>query len=373
MADDAGWPGRLALTTARDEALEGADYVLVQLRVGGQAARLVDETLPPRFGTIGQETTGAGGLREGAAHGAGRPRHRRGDGPPCRARGMAHRFHEPGRHRDPGAPRRRAPGDRAVQRRDRPPAAPGPDARRRAGADRARARRAQPPDVGPRGPRRWRRSAACAARHATPRRWLAWRASRRTCCARSAPCPRPTCATTTARRGPRGAAGRRSCPGVRGRAPSRPASSRCTAIRRCARSPRCSPSGAAPSTAKRPRSSSHRSMPGPATSRSSTRPTAGRCPASPTTRSSRCRRASTVTAPIRCRRRRSRPRCSGSSSTPRRTSGSRSRRRCRAIARVALRALLANPLIGRYPLASALLDALLDANRAHLPRFSPAG
>jgi 6-phospho-beta-glucosidase len=30
--------------------------------VGGQAARLVDETLPPRFGTIGQETTGAGGF-----------------------------------------------------------------------------------------------------------------------------------------------------------------------------------------------------------------------------------------------------------------------------------------------------------------------
>jgi 6-phospho-beta-glucosidase len=36
--------------------------VLIQLRVGGQAARLVDETLPPRFGTIGQETTGAGGF-----------------------------------------------------------------------------------------------------------------------------------------------------------------------------------------------------------------------------------------------------------------------------------------------------------------------
>jgi 6-phospho-beta-glucosidase len=30
--------------------------------VGGQAARLVDETLPPQFGVIGQETTGAGGF-----------------------------------------------------------------------------------------------------------------------------------------------------------------------------------------------------------------------------------------------------------------------------------------------------------------------
>src|SRR5215218_3092101 len=57
-----GWPGRLALTSDTDAALEGASFVLIQLRVGGQAARLVDETLPPRFGTIGQETTGAGGF-----------------------------------------------------------------------------------------------------------------------------------------------------------------------------------------------------------------------------------------------------------------------------------------------------------------------
>jgi len=56
------WPGRLVLTGDRAAALEGADFVLVQLRIGGQAARLVDETLPLRFGTIGQETTGAGGF-----------------------------------------------------------------------------------------------------------------------------------------------------------------------------------------------------------------------------------------------------------------------------------------------------------------------
>jgi 6-phospho-beta-glucosidase len=56
------WPGRLELTTDLDAAIDGATFVLVQLRVGGQHARLVDETLPPRFGTIGQETTGAGGL-----------------------------------------------------------------------------------------------------------------------------------------------------------------------------------------------------------------------------------------------------------------------------------------------------------------------
>ena len=57
-----GWTGRLELTGVLDAALDGADFVIVQLRVGGQAARFVDETLPPRFGTIGQETTGAGGF-----------------------------------------------------------------------------------------------------------------------------------------------------------------------------------------------------------------------------------------------------------------------------------------------------------------------
>lgn len=62
MLDRLGWPGRLVQTGDTDAAIDGADFVLIQLRVGGQAARLVDETLPPRFGTIGQETTGAGGF-----------------------------------------------------------------------------------------------------------------------------------------------------------------------------------------------------------------------------------------------------------------------------------------------------------------------
>jgi 6-phospho-beta-glucosidase len=57
-----GWPGRLVLTQDRSAALDGAAFTLVQLRVGGQAARLVDETLPHRFGAIGQETTGPGGF-----------------------------------------------------------------------------------------------------------------------------------------------------------------------------------------------------------------------------------------------------------------------------------------------------------------------
>jgi 6-phospho-beta-glucosidase len=57
-----GWEGRLTTTDDRAGALEGADFVVVQLRVGGQAARLSDETLPLGHGCFGQETTGPGGL-----------------------------------------------------------------------------------------------------------------------------------------------------------------------------------------------------------------------------------------------------------------------------------------------------------------------
>ena len=62
MLDHRGWGGRLVLTTDQDAAIDGADFVVVQLRVGGQAARFRDETIPPRFGCIGQETTGPGGF-----------------------------------------------------------------------------------------------------------------------------------------------------------------------------------------------------------------------------------------------------------------------------------------------------------------------
>src|SRR3954454_5225650 len=62
MLRHGGWQGRLTVTGDQDEALDGASYVLVQLRVGGQQARLSDETLPHRFGIIGQETTGPGGF-----------------------------------------------------------------------------------------------------------------------------------------------------------------------------------------------------------------------------------------------------------------------------------------------------------------------
>ncbi|MGW0751094.1 6-phospho-beta-glucosidase [Streptomyces sp. NPDC002587] len=57
-----GHPGLITTTSDLDAGVDGADAVLLQLRVGGQAARLQDETWPLECGCVGQETTGAGGL-----------------------------------------------------------------------------------------------------------------------------------------------------------------------------------------------------------------------------------------------------------------------------------------------------------------------
>lgn len=53
---------KLYFTTNLEEALPGADFVLAQIRVGGLAARVRDETLPMSLGMVGNETTGAGGF-----------------------------------------------------------------------------------------------------------------------------------------------------------------------------------------------------------------------------------------------------------------------------------------------------------------------
>ena len=44
------------------EALEGADYVVTTLRVGGDHSRVMDEKIALEHGVIGQETTGVGGF-----------------------------------------------------------------------------------------------------------------------------------------------------------------------------------------------------------------------------------------------------------------------------------------------------------------------
>ncbi len=62
LFEHAGHPGRVTWTSDLDAGLDGADVVLIQLRVGGQSARISDETIPLECGCVGQETTGAGGL-----------------------------------------------------------------------------------------------------------------------------------------------------------------------------------------------------------------------------------------------------------------------------------------------------------------------
>ncbi|HXH96524.1 MAG TPA: 6-phospho-beta-glucosidase, partial [Gaiellaceae bacterium] len=57
MLARADYDGDLVLTGDLDAAVDGASFVLVQIRVGGQAARLRDETVPLACGCIGQETT----------------------------------------------------------------------------------------------------------------------------------------------------------------------------------------------------------------------------------------------------------------------------------------------------------------------------
>jgi len=52
---------RITLTLSRPQALEGARFIASQMRVGQMAARIRDEKLPLKHGVIGQETTGPGG------------------------------------------------------------------------------------------------------------------------------------------------------------------------------------------------------------------------------------------------------------------------------------------------------------------------
>ena len=149
-------------TSDLDAGLDGAGIVVIQLRVGGQQARISDETFPLECGCIGQETTGAGGLAKAlrtvpvvldvATRAA------------QRAPGAwIVNFTNPVGHRHPGAAGRRASGRRAVQRGDRLPAPLRRAARRGARGGHARPRRAQPPHLGTRRLCRRRRPAARAA------------------------------------------------------------------------------------------------------------------------------------------------------------------------------------------------------------------
>lgn len=52
----------VVFTDSLEIAVEGADYVICQVRVGKLDARIRDEKIPLKHGLLGQETTGAGGF-----------------------------------------------------------------------------------------------------------------------------------------------------------------------------------------------------------------------------------------------------------------------------------------------------------------------
>lgn len=62
MFTAAGQSVPITTTTDRRRGIEGADFVLNQIRVGGQAARIRDEYTGRRHDVVGQETTGPGGF-----------------------------------------------------------------------------------------------------------------------------------------------------------------------------------------------------------------------------------------------------------------------------------------------------------------------
>src|SRR5690625_3549971 len=65
MVKKAGIPMEIHLSLDRKEALPDADFVTTQIRVGQLEARAKDETIPLKYGVIGQETNGPGGLFKG--------------------------------------------------------------------------------------------------------------------------------------------------------------------------------------------------------------------------------------------------------------------------------------------------------------------
>lgn len=65
MIENAGLPIDVHLTLDRRAALKDADFVTTQFRVGLLNARAKDERIPLKYGVLGQETNGPGGLFKG--------------------------------------------------------------------------------------------------------------------------------------------------------------------------------------------------------------------------------------------------------------------------------------------------------------------
>ncbi len=62
LLSKSGFPATVLNTTDVAEGVKGAKYILNTIRVGGMAARVRDEKLPPKFGMVGDESLGAGGI-----------------------------------------------------------------------------------------------------------------------------------------------------------------------------------------------------------------------------------------------------------------------------------------------------------------------
>ncbi|MBA4388978.1 MAG: 6-phospho-beta-glucosidase [Verrucomicrobia bacterium] len=68
----AGWAKRALRHSGREitiesgsdlkKMLDGCNFVITQIRVGGMQARYLDESIPLKYGVLGQETTGPGGM-----------------------------------------------------------------------------------------------------------------------------------------------------------------------------------------------------------------------------------------------------------------------------------------------------------------------
>ncbi len=62
LAEHAPAPLQITYTTDLQRGLEGADYILNQVRIGGYQARAYDESFPHAFDLPGEETYGPGGM-----------------------------------------------------------------------------------------------------------------------------------------------------------------------------------------------------------------------------------------------------------------------------------------------------------------------
>ena len=62
LIDKSGFPTKIIASTDLESSVKDAAYVLNHIRVGGMQARIRDEKLPPKYGMVGDESLGAGGV-----------------------------------------------------------------------------------------------------------------------------------------------------------------------------------------------------------------------------------------------------------------------------------------------------------------------